>query len=142
MRKILLVLLVLVMSLATLTACGGEETERTAIAPSVAEETYLLDFTLYNHSNAAITDIRISESTDESYGENLLEEGFVLPDGYYCEVPFNYTAPAGTLFDMYTNDEDGDSYHYMDIPLTEITELHLYVEWYADGTYNNTYEYK
>ncbi len=141
MRKILLLTLVLVMSLALLTACG-DDSEKTAVAPSVAEETFLLDFTLYNHSNAALTDIRISESTDESYGNNLLPEGYVLPDGHSVEVPFDYQAPAGTLFDMYTNDEDGDSYHYQDIPLTAITELHLYVEWYADGSYNNTYEYK
>ncbi len=139
MRKFLAVIIVLMMSLAMFTACGGEESSPAAIAPDVEEELYSIDFTLYNYTNADLTDIRVSMSTDTSHGENILEPGYVIPNNYSTVVSFSTGAPAGTLFDMYTNDDDGDSYEYFDIPLTEITELHLFVEWYADGSYNNTY---
>ncbi len=148
MRKLLLVLMVLVMSVMLFAACGEEE--RTAVAPTpttaeepvAEEELYSLDFRLYNYSNAALTDIRISESSEDTFGDNILPDGYVLPDDGSVEITFDTLAPAGTLYDMYTNDEDGDEYHYYDIPLTAVTELSLYVEWYNDGTYNNLYEYK
>ena len=102
---------------------------------------YSLDFNLINHSNAALVDIRLSSSDEATFGENLLPEGYVLPNGSNVDILFDTTAPAGTTYDMYTEDEDGDQYEYYDIPLTQITELALYVEFFDDGTYNNYYEY-
>ncbi len=106
----------------------------------VEEEMYALDFTLGNYSNADLVDIRISASTDEDWGDNLLEEGYVLPNGNSVEIVFDSMAPAGTLYDMYTEDSDGDAYEYYEISLTELTTLDLYVEVAGDGSYTNYYE--
>lgn len=127
-------------SIVSVSEKAGALEQQTAPAAQEAE-TYSLDFTLYNYSNAALTDIRISITADDSFGENLLPSGYVLRDGGNSDIVFNTTAPAGTTFDMYTMDSDGDSYEYYDIPLTKITTLALYVEVYTDGSYNNFYEY-
>ncbi|MDL2252993.1 hypothetical protein LJC49_02840 [Ruminococcaceae bacterium OttesenSCG-928-I18] len=111
-------------------------------AAAAPEETYSLDFTLYNFSNADLVDIRLSSSEETTFGENLLQPGYVLGNESYVDIVFDSTAPAGTTFDMYTLDSDGDEYEYYEIPLTQITDLYLYVEFYDDGTYNNYYEYE
>lgn len=153
--KVCSMLMVALMVGLALAGCGGSSAPASSAPASVApaqqndappqiaqeEELYSLNFNLTNYTNAALTEIRVSISTDTHFGENLLPAGYVLPDGNNVDITFDSMAPAGTTFDMYTMDSDGDSYEYTGIPLTKITELVLYVEFYQDGSYNNFFEY-
>ncbi len=151
MRKIIIGVIAIAMSMTLFAGCGDDKTAGTVapaegrgdvITEEPAEETlYSLDFTLYNFTRADLTEIRISESTETDFGDNLLPDGYVLLDNGGVEITFPTGAPAGTTFDLYTNDTDGDSYEYYGIPLTELTELYLEVEFYADGSYNNLFSW-
>ncbi len=123
----------------TYEALGGYGYDSTGGTDSGAEELYSLDFTLINHSGANLTEIRLSEVSDPNFGENLLEPGETLPDGYSVEITFDSYAAAGTMYDMYTLDDDGDEYEYHDLELTVISTVTLHWERQADGSYTNYY---
>ena len=164
MKKILAIVAALAMCTVVLSACGGD-TASSAPASSAApsskavsstpapaststvaadategEEFYSLDFELINNSNADLVDIRISPTGVDDFGDNMLEEGYVLPNGNSVVIAFDVEATAGTTFDMYTLDSDGDEYEYYEIPLTEISQLDLQVLVDEDGNYTNMYE--
>ncbi len=103
-------------------------------------ELFSIDFELVNMSGADLVDIRVSPSTETDWGDNLLSGDEVLPDETSVPVSSEVMAVAGTTYDMKTIDSDGDEYEFYDIPLTEITELTMYVEIDEDGNYSNYVE--
>ncbi len=153
------ILLISIFAMAvTMVACGGDEpaeptippvqeapadTAETPTAPveeaPAEEEIYSIDFTLVNNSGADLVDIRVSASTESDFGTNILPGGAIVPDGNSIELTFDTGAPAGTTFDMFTADDDGDEYEYYGLELTKISMVTLYWEKEADGSFTNVY---
>ncbi len=101
---------------------------------------YSIDFMLHNYSNADLVELYVSPTTDDYWGDDIMR-GAVLLNGSSMELVFDTGAPAGTTFDIRTLDDDGDQYDFFEIPLTELTDLSLYVEIYSDGSFNNYFEW-
>ncbi len=152
MTKKLVFSLLLILSIVLFVGCGDDSAPESTgkIIPAAVEsvpvevveeevEMYSLDFTLVNHSGANLTEIRLSPVSDTSFGDNLLAKNQILEDGGSVDISFPLLAEAGTLYDMFTADDDGDTYQYSDLSLTEISVITLYWEKTADGDFTNYY---
>ncbi|MGV3525102.1 MAG: hypothetical protein ACO1RX_12800 [Candidatus Sericytochromatia bacterium] len=82
-----------------------------------------LDFTLVNATGYDIAEVRISPASEESWGDNILEDG--LADGEAAELSFHPDADAA-LWDLRITwaDDDG-SVFWRKLNLTEISKLTL-----------------
>ncbi|MGV3525103.1 MAG: hypothetical protein ACO1RX_12805 [Candidatus Sericytochromatia bacterium] len=82
-----------------------------------------LDFTLVNATGYDIAEVRIGPASEESWGENILEEG--LADGEEVELSFHPDADAALWDIRITWDDGSGSVYWRKLNLTEISRLTL-----------------
>ncbi len=150
MRRILPLMLAMLLMLALSVGCSSKQplTElpigdgATADTAEGGDQLYQLSFSLTNNTTVALTDIRIKASSGDDWGENILPEGYIVPDGTTVDITSEYTGAAGETFDLYTNDEVDDSYEYINLNMTEISAITLFVEYDADGKVVNNISFE
>lgn len=94
----------------------------TAVAgPAIAED---LSFTLINNSGYDVVEFHVSDPMDESWSDNLMPDGYVLPDGNYVEVIIADGADY-CEYDLRVVWEDGDEYVEYDSDICDLGEWTL-----------------
>lgn len=66
------------------------------------------NFWIYNNSEAAITDLRVSESSRDTWANNILEANNVLESGDRLQVTFRDSAASACLYDILAVFTDGE----------------------------------
>lgn len=129
MKKALSIFVSLAMAL-SLCACGAkndesaEQTEKPRLtqAPIAGGN---VAFSVINELGSSITEIYVSETSSDDWGDNLLEDEKIV-DGGAFEVKFSpEQAKANAKYDMAVVTSDSGEYHFEDISLEGINVITL-----------------
>ncbi len=95
------------------------------MSQSVFADNARLDFALHNKTGFAITNIYIGPSTQAEWGDDVLGDVEVLGNGEDADITFHPKADED-LWDVQVVDKDGNSYEWIGLDLSEITDISLY----------------
>ena len=84
-----------------------------------------LDFALHNKTGVAIVNIYVGPAPQEEWGDDTLGDVEVLGNGESAEISFSPKADED-LWDVKVVDKDGNSYEWIGLDLSDITDISLY----------------
>jgi hypothetical protein len=70
-----------------------------------------------NNTGYDVYYVYISPSSSDEWGEDMLGDD-VLLDGYSIDIPLGYPLSSVDTYDIYLEDEDGDTYFKYEVKLT------------------------
>lgn len=89
--------------------------------PATAED---LSFTLVNSSGYDVVEFHVSDPQDDTWSDNLMPEGYVLPDEHYVDVIISDGADY-CEYDLRVVWEDGDEYVEYGADICDLGEWEL-----------------
>ena len=120
MKKLIAFMFALILVF-TLVSCEDDPSSDPKTSGEDKKDGKEITFTLYNYTHITLKSISVSLADKNQWGENLI--GAELKPGESSQIKINVNFELGTLqFDVLGKDNDGDSYIFNFLDLSECTE--------------------
>lgn len=91
------------------------------------DEEFNPDFTIRNKMGYDIHEVYVSESDDDDWGDDCLDEDTIIEDGERCEISFE-TNSRHRWWDLRIVDEEGDEVIFEHFDLSQVRVITLYYD--------------